>query len=382
MPFNSFGQWIPGPSPQTTGQASAFNLPQAQPMVNQQQAAFANIQNPNVMPMVQQPQANNQVMFNPNLTGSLLNAQQAQLAPQNYGSQMMPPAYQPSVEQQAGNSGSPQSVSNYLQALQQQTVGAGSNPSGQVNTNLQMNSQNGYQGFQGYQGGTLNNFQVPQNYGFNGSNYNPWQGSSSVGGFQAGSVGSGPGWQNSGQPNFNYQTGQQVAANNAQQYQAQQAAADQQQAQAAQQAQQNAWNQQAYGQTNQYAVNPYNGQFYNTSGQLGALSDINSKTDIQDAGSELDQFFDSLGIYSYEYKDKKDGDGRRISPMAQEIASTPLGQAAISRDERGLMKVDYGKLMGTILAGTAMNHQRLKDLEDKVKAAMAEKLGKVNSDGE
>ena len=109
---------------------------------------------------------------------------------------------------------------------------------------------------------------------------------------------------------------------------------------------------------------------------FASFSDKNAKTNVKSAEDEMDSFFSSLGIYSYEYKDKKDGEGRRISPMAQEMAKSPLGQVAISKDERGLMKVDYGKLMGTMLAGIAMDHQKIKELEERIKKSMELKTKK------
>ena len=103
-------------------------------------------------------------------------------------------------------------------------------------------------------------------------------------------------------------------------------------------------------------------------------SDKNSKENIKGGDVELSSFLDSLGIYSYEYKDKKDGEGRRISPMAQEIIKSPLGAVAVSKDERGLMRVDYAKLMGTMLSGIAMHHQELKELNEKINSAMDKRI--------
>lgn len=97
-----------------------------------------------------------------------------------------------------------------------------------------------------------------------------------------------------------------------------------------------------------------------------APSDINSKKHIQDGQSQLQEFLDSLGVYDYEYKDPKYGEGRRISPMAQEIEQTPLGKAAISTNDEGYKIVDYGKLGGTMLASLAMLNHKNNSLEQEV----------------
>lgn len=99
-------------------------------------------------------------------------------------------------------------------------------------------------------------------------------------------------------------------------------------------------------------------------GLLGgmSMSDERVKTAIEPGEDELYSFLDSLGAHDYEYKDKKHGKGRRISPMAQEIEATPLGEEFVFETEDG-KAVDYGKGLGTMLASTAALHKRLKKLE-------------------
>lgn len=133
-----------------------------------------------------------------------------------------------------------------------------------------------------------------------------------------------------------------------------------------------------YGEYNPSGPSPFGqGQVANPyyQGPLlsNAISDQNAKTEINNADQDLKDFFDSLKPYSYEYKDKADGEGRRISPMAQDIAKTPLGQAAIDHDERGYMRVNYGKLMGTMLSGLAMTHQEVQELKQSIKQKMKDK---------
>lgn len=103
-------------------------------------------------------------------------------------------------------------------------------------------------------------------------------------------------------------------------------------------------------------------------------SDINSKQHILPAEGELQEFLNSLGIYSYEYKNKEYGEGRRISPMAQEIEKTDLGKVAISTNKEGYKQVDYGKLAGTQLAALALVNHKLNILENQLKANISEGL--------
>jgi hypothetical protein len=115
--------------------------------------------------------------------------------------------------------------------------------------------------------------------------------------------------------------------------------------------------------------------------QFQATSDINSKQNIAPAEEELQDFLNHLGAYSYEYKDSKYGEGRRISPMAQEIEQSILGKDAIQTNAEGYKIVNYGKLMGTQLAATAMLNHKYQELEEKLMSAISNGLknkGKTN----
>lgn len=92
---------------------------------------------------------------------------------------------------------------------------------------------------------------------------------------------------------------------------------------------------------------------------LSALSDENQKDEVQG-------FLDSVHAHQYRYKNPDApgaGHGTFISPMAQEIESTPLGAPAVSRGQDGYKRVDYGKLGGVMLAGQAMLNERLNEHE-------------------
>jgi len=118
-------------------------------------------------------------------------------------------------------------------------------------------------------------------------------------------------------------------------------------------------------------TNVVNGNAWNN-----VTSDVNAKTNIQHADKDLKEFLDALGIYSYEYKDKQYGEGSRISPMAQEIESSPLGKQAISVNKEGYKQVDYGKLKGVELASLAMLNQKCNELEKKLKSVIQTNMKK------
>jgi len=97
-------------------------------------------------------------------------------------------------------------------------------------------------------------------------------------------------------------------------------------------------------------------------GFMSAMSDENLKEEITPGDGKLYAFLDKLGSHEYKYKDAKHGEGRRISPMAQELEKTDEGKAFVFEAEDG-KAVDYGKGFGTMLASQAALHKRLKKLE-------------------
>ena len=107
------------------------------------------------------------------------------------------------------------------------------------------------------------------------------------------------------------------------------------------------------------------------------VSDVNAKTNITSGQNELQEFLDALGIYSYEYKDKANGEGRRISPMAQEIESTHLGKTAVSERPDGTKVVDYGKMAGAQWAALALLNHKAQALESRITALVSKKFNGV-----
>lgn len=308
----------------------------------------------------------------------------------------------PSVTQQAGR-GNAQSVSNYLSALGQ---------AGQGNNNANMNqggqqgqgAQSGFMGFQqngqqgyapsmvqqyntgptgpnpqqlGYQG---NQAQMQQNYGVRNQAQQGWTGTAdqpwadngnNVYGVQAGGtggVGGQPAWQTPkpwGQPGNNAPgTAGSYLPNDSKGWET------------------------YFGAGGGHAAPITPGAFYSgdptepDSGvPIGApTSDERAKTNISDAKGELQEFLDNLGAYSYEYKDKAHGEGRYISPMAQEFEKSQLGAQAVETGPDGIKRVHYGRLIGVQSAALALINHKVNELEKKfsngIKANLKGKNGK------
>lgn len=260
-----------------------------------------------------------------------------------YGQQQpMPMAPQQSVEQSV-QTGSPQSVQNFLTALHQ--AGAGPNNSFQVGAGQQgQGPQAGFagfgtngmapqqQGFVAYGGPEQSSLGFANNYAGQGA-YGQGAGpQASGGGISAGGTGG-----MAGQPGYQQQAEAKLMDPSAA----------------------NAAYQQWYSQQKDADGNP-----------LSATSDVRAKKAIEPGAAQLDDFLESLGAYSYEYKDEANGVGRRVSPMAQEIESTPLGRAAVSTGADGLKRVDYGKLGGTMLAAQAHLNAKVAALEARLREAV------------
>lgn len=93
-------------------------------------------------------------------------------------------------------------------------------------------------------------------------------------------------------------------------------------------------------------------------------SDERLKTDITDAGAEVDAMLDRLMPKAYVYKDQKHGIGRRVGIMAQAMQSSPLGSQVVIDAHDG-KELDVNKALSAALAATARLNQRLRALESK-----------------
>jgi hypothetical protein len=98
-----------------------------------------------------------------------------------------------------------------------------------------------------------------------------------------------------------------------------------------------------------------------------SMSDEREKKDIVEPHpDDLQGFLDSVHAHQYRYKDPSApgaGHGTFVSPMAQELEQTDLGKHFVFQQPDGSKGVDYGKALGTMLAGQAMMNERLNDHE-------------------
>lgn len=106
-------------------------------------------------------------------------------------------------------------------------------------------------------------------------------------------------------------------------------------------------------------------------GAAAAASDERLKIEIKGSDPKVAKFLDAIKAHEYEYKESaKDlpgaGEGKHVSPMAQELEKSELGKQMVIDTPNGKM-VDYGKGFGTILAAQAMLNKRLNELESKKK---------------
>jgi hypothetical protein len=112
------------------------------------------------------------------------------------------------------------------------------------------------------------------------------------------------------------------------------------------------------------------GPLLSAGGQIGAAavaSDERAKTDIADAGDEIDQMLDHMLPKAYVYKDQsKHGVGRRAGVMAQDMAKSKVGRAVVIDDiGDGVMGLDVNKAISAALASSARLNQRVRELERK-----------------
>lgn len=116
------------------------------------------------------------------------------------------------------------------------------------------------------------------------------------------------------------------------------------------------------------------GQLFKGMGSSGAgavaASDEELKENIKGGDGSLQGFLNAIKAKQYEYKDPKFGEGTHVSPMAQDLEKTPLGDSLVIDTPQGKM-VDYAKAGGLMLASAAMLNDRMGDLENKVKKAFA-----------
>ncbi len=99
-----------------------------------------------------------------------------------------------------------------------------------------------------------------------------------------------------------------------------------------------------------------------------AMSDERAKTDIADAGEDIDQMLDSLRAKSYTYKDQeRHGKGPRAGVMVQDLAKSKAGSALVvdMPNDPGLQGFDINKAVSAALASSARLNERMRKLERK-----------------
>lgn len=396
MAFLQNGTWVPDQQLNTMpmSQMQTAGLPQ----VAQQQTRMQNM--PQGMPIFtpgvsmmpgslnfgatpqNQPPANAVQMSAPMATqgaGNMLNATQMQQnapqmqqAPQQLGGGGYAPQHyadatqHPQSVMQSVNNASPQSVQNFLQALQQNPNVAGGYASGNAWQNPQgMQGQGPQAGFQGFGQGNPPPYQP--------TNWQPYQNNQNNAYADATQHMRAPQSNASANPysNLQYQPPPKLSENTNQSGHPNYGGTLQYQAPQKTNPYPENTNQSGRPPTHQLSAAPTSNL---SPYQNMAASDIQLKQQIQPGQNELQDFLNSLGVHSYEYKDEKYGEGRRISPMAQEIEQTPLGQAAISTNAEGYKMVDYGKLGGTMLASLALLNHKYNELETQLKTSLKASL--------
>lgn len=100
-------------------------------------------------------------------------------------------------------------------------------------------------------------------------------------------------------------------------------------------------------------------------GAIGAAaaSDINLKENIRPADDDIDDFLEALTANKYNYKDSIFGEGDKVSPMAQDLEKSEIGESAVYDEPMGKM-VDYDKLMPPMLAAMGKMHREIKGLRE------------------
>jgi hypothetical protein len=92
-----------------------------------------------------------------------------------------------------------------------------------------------------------------------------------------------------------------------------------------------------------------------------AVSDRNSKENIEGGSDEVRSFLDALEPYAYNYKDADQPQGKQVGVMAQDIEKTPMKYMV--NENQGEKQIDTVGGFGAVLAALADLHGRTKMLE-------------------
>lgn len=109
------------------------------------------------------------------------------------------------------------------------------------------------------------------------------------------------------------------------------------------------------------------------------VSDRNSKKQFHGyPENKVENFVNALKAYEYKYKNPDlpgAGEGKFISPMAQDIEKSELGKGMVEDTPVGKM-VNYGKAGGLMLATAAMLNDKVNSLEEQLASALKKRRGK------
>lgn len=97
---------------------------------------------------------------------------------------------------------------------------------------------------------------------------------------------------------------------------------------------------------------------------IAAFSDKRLKKKIKSGDDDAKDLLDNIKPESYEYKDKEMGEGKHLSPMAQDLEKSEVGRSMVMDTPKGKM-VDYGKGLGSMMAVMSALDRRLKTVEAK-----------------
>lgn len=92
-----------------------------------------------------------------------------------------------------------------------------------------------------------------------------------------------------------------------------------------------------------------------------AKSDRRAKTDIKDGDKAANRALDGLKAFTYRYKDERDGKGKQMGPMAQDLESAGLKHAVIDTPDGKMVHGAKLALSATALVSALAN--RVKKLE-------------------
>ena len=94
-----------------------------------------------------------------------------------------------------------------------------------------------------------------------------------------------------------------------------------------------------------------------------ALSDKRAKKNISGVSDDsMDEFLDALEGRNFSYKDSRNGEGRRVGIMAQDIEGTDIGSTFVRETPEG-KKLDMAGGFGAVLAALGELNQRLDEID-------------------